>query len=271
MTFAEIASTSILTRSKLPDIDFVINPYVGCQFGCSYCFATFMCRMVDKTKDEWGSFVFAKKYSEDKLLRQLSRLPSSKSILMSSVTDPYGFIENELGKTRTVLEIIKKSKFSGRVNLLTKSPSVIRDLDLLKSIAGMEVGLTIPIIGDPLVKIIENKAPVGEARLAMLERLRAECSTVFAFFGPMLPHQVSQLNQLNTTIDRLIKLKLDYVFAEMLDPRPDIWHRMSTQAKISSIDIGSLTDAKANLVILQNIVKRAIVGLQGSKLVSHKD
>ena len=60
MEVKEIQVKSILTKCGIPGIDWVINPYIGCWFGCTYCYASFMGRFVDKTVADWGNYVFTK-------------------------------------------------------------------------------------------------------------------------------------------------------------------------------------------------------------------
>src|SRR3989344_3817317 len=69
MEIKTIQSKSILTPSKLPDTDFVINPYTGCRFGCSYCYASFMSRYVGKDIKDWGEFVYVKENAPELLTK----------------------------------------------------------------------------------------------------------------------------------------------------------------------------------------------------------
>src|SRR3989344_9317653 len=92
----EIKAKSILVPSKLPGCDYVINCYTGCRFGCSYCYASFMGRFVDKKVSDWGEYVFAKINVPQLLEKELLKLKNKgkgKTILLSSVTDPFQGVE----------------------------------------------------------------------------------------------------------------------------------------------------------------------------------
>jgi DNA repair photolyase len=88
MKIKEVKAKSIITKSGLPDSDFVINPYTGCMHGCIYCYATFMKRFTDHNEEEWGSFVDIKKNAAD-LIPENTEKYKDKTIFLSSVTDPY--------------------------------------------------------------------------------------------------------------------------------------------------------------------------------------
>jgi len=218
----QLQSSSILTKSNLPDTDYVINPYVGCQFACSYCYATFMTRNVGRHRSEWGKFIYVKNFDETKLLKQLSKLSADKKILLSSVTDPYTFAENRLKRTRRILELIRDSEFRGSVGILTKSPTILRDLDLISSIKGAEVGMTIPVIDDLNMRLLEPFAPSAKARVSALEKIRQRCEVVYAFLSPLMPYHVLQKDLVLQTLRRMQELSPNYIYAELLNLRKDI-------------------------------------------------
>ena len=139
LTIREIRAKSILTKSGIPGIDYCINPYVGCAHGCRYCYATFMKRYTGHT-EAWGSFVDVKINAPEILQRQLKRAKRGR-ILISSVTDAYQPIESKYKLTRQCLEILLQSQLP--VDILTKSPLVLRDMDLIKKFKDIEVGITI--------------------------------------------------------------------------------------------------------------------------------
>ena len=101
MKVVEIEAKSILVRSKLPDAEYVVNPYTGCVFGCHYCYASFAGRFVGEPIGNWGNYVYAKINAVplfETELAKLRRAGSAPSILLSSVavfsptgTDNRGF------------------------------------------------------------------------------------------------------------------------------------------------------------------------------------
>src|SRR3990172_5539619 len=135
----EIKAKSILTKSGIPGVDYCINPYVGCSHGCRYCYATFMKKYTGHT-EPWGSFVDVKINAPEILQKQLKRAKRGR-VLISSVTDAYQPIESKYKLTRQCLEILLQSQFP--VDILTKSPLVLRDTDLIKKFKDIEVGITI--------------------------------------------------------------------------------------------------------------------------------
>src|SRR5690606_32745727 len=100
------AASSILTRATgfMSDFDFTLNPYSGCSFGCTYCYAAFFARDQGR-RDSWGEWVAVKENALDKLRRMRTDLTDA-TVYMSSVTDPYQPIERRLGLVRGLLEVL---------------------------------------------------------------------------------------------------------------------------------------------------------------------
>ncbi|MCD6497642.1 MAG: hypothetical protein J7M25_04965 [Deltaproteobacteria bacterium] len=86
-TSAGVRVRTIMNASHVPSMDWTINPYVGCTFGCTYCYAQFFGRHEDRKIGEWGSFVFPKENFERILARELMCLSRRGGrVLFSSVT-----------------------------------------------------------------------------------------------------------------------------------------------------------------------------------------
>src|SRR5436190_4737086 len=101
-TVIEYRSTrSILTESSgfIEAFDYTLNPYAGCSFGCTYCYAAFFAR-TDELKDTWGQWVHVKENALALLVKRRRKPLVGATIYMSSVTDPYQPVEKELALTR---------------------------------------------------------------------------------------------------------------------------------------------------------------------------
>ena len=179
----EVKVKSILSKSGIPGADYCINPYVGCSHGCRYCYATFMKRYTGHT-EAWGSFVDVKMNGPEVLHRQIKKATKGH-VFISSVTDPYQPMENKYQLTRQCLEILLPYQFS--VDILTKSPLVLRDTDLLKEFKEIEVGITITTDDEEMKRIFEPYAPSIKARIQALRALYKSGIKNYVFIGPLLP------------------------------------------------------------------------------------
>ena len=171
---SERSAKSIITLSKLPDADYVVNPYIGCELACLYCYASFMGRTVGHGITDWGKYVVAKTNAAalfEKELPKLLRQNPRPSLFLSSVTDPYQPAEKEYQLTRAILQSLIKHRYDGTIGILTKSPLILRDLDLLQQLPTAEVGLTITTTDDAVSRFLEVKAPSASSRITTLETL----------------------------------------------------------------------------------------------------
>lgn len=275
----EINSKSIITKSNLPDTDYVVNPYIGCQFGCHYCYASFMGRFVGENISNWGNYVYLKINSielfKSDLKKIMKRNPNSK-ILLSSVTDPYHGIESKYKLTRGILAVLVESRYPGLVSILTKSPSVLRDIDYLAKLNNVEVGMTITTTNDQLSKLLENNAPPVSLRIKALKKLKEAQIPTYAFIGPLLPHFRYYPEQLDFLFREIHLANVESVFVEHINMSNYI--RASLMPKLSSLpDIHIEMYRKANTdehkIALDDIVKSLLkkyqLKLRLNQVISH--
>lgn len=186
MNITEITVKTALVRSKIAGVDFVINPYLGCEHGCRYCYAAFMTRYSHHhAQYQWGTFVEVKSNIVEILHAELSRKRKTGTVMMSSVCDPYQPVERNYRLTRRCIEILKK--FGWGIDILTRSPLVTRDIDVLSDVSPVSVGITIPTDSDQVRTILEPSSPSIGSRLAALKRIHAAGIDTWVFIGPMLP------------------------------------------------------------------------------------
>lgn len=235
MDFREIKAKTILTPCRIPGIDFVINPYIGCRFACKYCYASFMGRFVGKTVSDWGEYVYAKINAPDllkkELLKKLKNKGVDKEVFLSSVTDPYQGLEVKYKLTRKCLKVLLDFGFAGILSILTKSDLVLRDLDLLKRFTNGFVGLTVTSTDDAISRYFEKYAPPISARLKALKILKENKIKTYAFLGPLLPHFVAQKEDLEKIFQKLVAVGTKDIFVEHLNLAPYIRERLLREMK----------------------------------------
>lgn len=236
----EIEARSILVQSKLPDAQYVVNPYVGCEFGCSYCYASFMGRFVQEPVSNWGEYVYVKANAVAVFEKEIQRWSPAKrqsSLLLSSVTDPYHGIESKYRLTRGILEILVREKYPGLISILTKSPLVLRDKDLLRQLDRVEVGMTVTTTDDQLGRFLEVRAPLTSRRLRTLQQLHEEGLATYAFIGPLLPHFRYQPDLLEDLFARLATAQVQSVFVEHINLKPYIKTRLLERLQHASAEV----------------------------------
>ncbi|MBN2030528.1 radical SAM protein [bacterium] len=222
LIISEVSCQSIINRSRIPGLDYTINPYTGCQHGCIYCYARFMIKYTHH-QTEWGSFIDVKINGPEVLKKQLTKL-SRGLVSLSTVTDPYQASENRYQITRKILIELLKHRFP--VSILTKSNLVLRDIDVLKQFDqnACEVGFSINTLDENIRNHFEPHAPSIQKRIESLKILHKEGIKTWVFLAPILP--VLTTNSLNPLLDE-IKNNVDYVLVDRLNIKCGNWNRIA--------------------------------------------
>lgn len=189
---------SVLTqqagRQSIP-YDYTINPYRGCLFGCSYCYASkFVHDDADK-KAQWGFWVEYKKNAVDALMKESHKI-TGKTVFFSSATDPYQPVERRLKLTRALLEVLLFAHPS-HLHMQSRSPMIVRDIDIfLRFGHTLTVGLSIPTDSEVVRKAFEPRAPAIPRRLATAQSLKEAGIRTTASVAPLLPCTPERLARL---------------------------------------------------------------------------
>lgn len=165
----------ILTNATgfMDQYDYTLNPYSGCGFGCSYCYAAFFAYS-DADSVSWGEWVRVKENAIALLNRRKPGELDGKLIYMSSVTDPYQPIDRKLGLTRRLLEIMAE-RHKVKLVVQTRSQHVVRDIDLFRAIeqrgGRVQVNMTVTTDDDGIRKAFEPGCASNAARLKAIARV----------------------------------------------------------------------------------------------------
>lgn len=197
-----------LTATRIPGYDYCLNPYTGCGHGCLYCYAQFMIRFSGHAGERWGGFVDVKTAAPGLLLREVRKRKRGQ-VLISTVTDPYQPLEEKRRLTRQCLEVLAQAQWP--VTILTKSPLVVRDLDILSRFQELEVGLSIATNREAARKILEPWSPPIPDRIGALRELKSRGIATYAFVGPILPMDPQELAEtLAPVADTVLLDRLNY-------------------------------------------------------------
>ena len=186
------ASRTILARNTSPDLPFdrSVNPYRGCEHGCSYCYARPSHAYLGLSPElDFETRLFAKP-DAPALLEAALRRPGYKPavIALGSNTDPYQPAERGLQITREILEVL--DAFSHPVAIVTKSALVLRDLDILKVMAGRglaSVAISVTTLDKTLASRMEPRASAPARRLDAIAKLARAGIPTAVFSAPMIP------------------------------------------------------------------------------------
>ncbi|MGD8566073.1 MAG: radical SAM protein [Candidatus Bathyarchaeota archaeon] len=213
MKIKEICAKTILSKSKISD--YTINPYIGCEYACAYCYARFMRRFVGH-KEKWGEFLDVKVNAPILLRREIKKKTIGK-VWISGVCDPYQNIEEKYELTKQCLEILLEHEWP--VTLQTKSPLILRDLHLIKKFSNAEVGLSIATSDEKLIKSFEPNTPSIKDRIETLEKLHSENIDTFLMIAPLLPNAKLLIPQIEGKVDYVLIDKMNYHHADRIYKR----------------------------------------------------
>ena len=188
------------------------NPYTGCDHECLYCYASsYIPRFYDCRP---------KKDLISRLKREAGRL-KGELISLSNSSDPYPRLEQKTGLTRRCLEILAGSNC--RLQIITKSDLVVRDIDLLQKVPSV-VSVTIPTDDDRLSVKLEPGAPVSSRRLEAIETLVKEGIPVTVRIDPVIPFLNEDLTEL---VETVADLGVEHITSSSYKVKPDNWRRFS--------------------------------------------
>ena len=188
----EVPARRILARNDSPDIGFdrSINPYRGCEHGCIYCFARPTHAFLGLSPGlDFETKLFAKTNAAQALERELAEPGYEVStIAIGTNTDPYQPIERRYRIMRRILEVLSATNHP--VGIVTKSALVLRDLDILTSMAKrglVKVALSVTTLDRRLARAMEPRASTPDKRIETLQRLVDAGVPASVMVAPVIP------------------------------------------------------------------------------------
>lgn len=195
-------SKTAISKNSSPDIEFdrSLNPYRGCEHGCSYCYARPTHEFLGLSAGlDFETQIIAKPEAPELLKKELSKKSWKRlHLVMSGVTDPYQPVEKELEITRECLRVL--ADFRQPVEVITKNYLIVRDLDFLTELArhqAVRVRISITTLDSGLANTLEPRASTPLKRFEALTKLAQAGVPVGVNASPIIPglndHELPQL------------------------------------------------------------------------------
>lgn len=173
---------SLLTKATgfIAAYDFTLNPYRGCQYGCSYCYAAAFSPNT-KMRQDWGKWVIYKENAAEILAKELQKWYKKNAqtpprIYMSSVTDPYQPLESKHLLTRRLLEVMLDVRDNNyptpTLVIQTRSPIITRDIDYLQRFQRLRINMSIPTGSESVRRDFEPRSPSIKARFNAIFKIK---------------------------------------------------------------------------------------------------
>ena len=191
-SYTAMRARSIVSHNQSPDIPFdrSINPYLGCEHGCIYCYARPSHSYLDLSPGlDFETRIFYKPNAVDLLRGEWSK-PGyvAKPITIGANTDPYQPAEKRLRITRRLLEVFRDHRHP--VSIITKGSLLQRDLDLFAELAErrlVSVAVSVPTLNADLKRVMEPRVPAASARFEAIRELRRINVPVTVMLAPLIP------------------------------------------------------------------------------------
>lgn len=218
MRINRIKAKSILNKHK--NGHYTLNQYIGCEFACKYCYSSYLSNMIKEDNSCWGDYVYIKENAVELLKKELGRIKlnyQGPEIMMSSASDPYQWVENKEKLTQNILKTFIEYRFNGLLRITTKSPLILRDLDLIKEIKNKIVSVSIAHNNDKIKNLLEPNVPNITSRFSILEKFNKENVETCVFLAPLLPYYENNMNELEDLLKKIKNVGTNQVVASFLN------------------------------------------------------
>jgi len=215
MLIKESSCKTALSPSKLPGLDYSLNPYRGCEHNCAYCYAPNILKI---GRNEWSDIVYVKTNIPLVLSKEVKK--KKKGVVgISTVTDPYQPVEKKYQLTRYCLEQLLVYDFP--ISIQTKSSLVERDIDLISKFSNSEFIITISTLDDKERMLLEPKSSPIKKRLDVLKKVAESGIPPSVFFGPIYPTITKE--NIPKIIDAFIENGASKIWIDSLRLKIGVW------------------------------------------------
>jgi len=195
-------------------VKYSLSAYTGCSYGCLYCYASSYIRNFSQTREKID---FLKR-----LEKEIKKIPKGSFIAMANSSDPYPPIEEKLNLTHQSLKII--NEYDLRLNIVTKSALILKDLDILKKFRKIVVSISLTTLDEKLAKKLEPNSPTPQERLKTIKELSLYLPVAVRLDPLIYPLNTNDIEQ---TIAEIKNSGAKQIITSTYKIKPDNFKRMT--------------------------------------------
>ncbi len=223
--YFSLPSRSILNRcsgTRMP-FTWTINPYLGCEFACKYCYARYTHEFMEMRDGvDFERKIYVKQHTANLLRQELKKVKTGEDIAIGTATDPYQPAERRFEVTRAILdELLLHTNLD--IGVVTKSNLVLRDVDVLREVAKRNrivVNVTITTLNTDLARILEPRAPRPDLRMEAMRKLNEGGIEAGVICAPVLPGITDSPRDLEALVRATAEAGGKYIYANSLFLKP---------------------------------------------------
>jgi len=233
-TYTFMDTRRTLNRVRAPSMPFErsLNPYRGCAHGCSFCYArAFHPYLGLGANDEFQNRILIKRNAPEALeaeLRAAVRRYGGRSaairnigeVAVGTATDPYQPVEAQARITRECLKIL--ARYGVPVTITTRSPLILRDLDILKEMNLLAVNISVNTMDHRLMRLLEPASPHPAKRMEAVAALNDAGVPAGIFLAPILPFLTDTAETLEEICAAAKGSRAEFVMPSLLRLAPDV-------------------------------------------------
>jgi len=236
--------SALISETGFKNYDVMMNPYVGCEFGCTYCYVRFFIKDEDH---DWGEFVRVRAHMASKLPKELRKnqvklkdgwenyedeetgeekrrrryrylaIPEAR-LVIGTMTDPYQPVERKHRIMRTALEILTTDSMPQfqKVGIFTRSPIVLDDLELIQKLPKARIHFTVTPFPPNVLRVIEPYSPKTSRRWDVVRRLKEAGLRVHCNISPVIPGLSEEF--IEEFAEMVAELQVDEYFVDPMQP-----------------------------------------------------
>ena len=225
---------TLLQPCEVEGFKFQLDPYVGCEHGCCYCYA------LNQAETDWAKGIKIHKNIGEQLRQELESIPP-QTIYLGWNADPYLPSEATHRQTRQVLDILVEMGFSACI--LTKSDLFVRDIDVLQNMKDASVGVSVAFDDENNRGLFEDNTPDNEARVRALSKLSETGIKTYALICPVFP----RITDVELLIDMLTPYADEiWVYGLSMKERSDLnWQNTHAVLSVHFAELTELVEAAA--------------------------